>query len=259
MNTTSNSRAESADTRQSSQSSEGALPQVSDDEVNYAYNLFHAESMRHYRQVRVGLNKNFRPRKTLNPYEWSNFVHVLEMCRRNGFNPKSYIKYCFINRLAPHGKGRTIADVSYLLHYPQIADYSKNRASIEKLYAVYMGILKSVLKVRAMCEEGNMAPAKAIKGILSSGYLCSYVSSGAISRHFLSIIPNITTVVYECTKNSRNEERHLVEGLCETLRSYAPRAMEALDMFWPEAASMSVVELCAGKNQNKTVAKKRVA
>lgn len=201
--------------------------------------------MNHFRHVRIKLNKNFKPRKKLNPYEWSNFQHVIELCKRNGFNVKSYIKYCFLNRLVPHGKGRTISDVSYLMNFPQISDYSQNKEKIEKLYAIYISILKSVLKIRGMCKETGFTVQKTIKNILSSGFICSYVSTGTISRYFLSIIPNIDTILYEATKNDRNEERHLIDGLCSTIKQFTPKAREALEMFWPESVKMTIVELCS--------------
>lgn len=201
--------------------------------------------MKHYRRVFVKTNKNFRPRKKQNPYEWSNFVAVIRICKQNGFNVKSYIKYCFLNRLVCHGKGRAIQDISYLTHFPQISAYAKDKEEIEKLYAVYINILKTVLRIKKMRNESGLGIKQILNRILSSGQFANYLMTGVLSKNFVALIPNIDNYIYERTKNSHSEEHCIIEGLCDNIRKIALMSHKAMNMFWPEAADKSIAEICS--------------
>lgn len=217
---------------------------ISDDDINYAYNLFNAESMNKYRSVRVRLDRSFKARKARHKDEWANFEKLISMCREHEFNLKCYIKYCFHNRLVPHGKGKALRDVEYLLHYQQIAVYSRLKDTVEKQYKVYMNILKSVMRLKKTKNETGESITRILKEIFKSGHLGNYISSGVISRYFLALIPNITSVLYEATKNSVDEEHHLMDDLCSTIESYKKQSIDALRTFWPDACFKSIIQIC---------------
>ena len=171
-------------------------------------------------------------------------MEVARICKEHDFNPKLYVKWCFLQRLVPHGKGRTLKDVEYLTHFQQVMAFARERQTIESLYKVYIAIMKSVTRVRNTIREQKLTAAQVIKNIIMSGRFTDYISTGVVSRYFISLIPNISSVIYELTKDSRNEDLNVVSDLCQTLPSYSTKAVEALRMFYPLAINQSILKLC---------------
>ena len=225
-----------ADTRQSSN--------ISDDVINAVYNDFSAESMKTYRNVIVGLKRNFKKRKKTNKAEWDCFVRVVEICLENGFNLRSYVKWCFLNRLVPHGKGRALKDIEYLTHIQQIMAYASKKDEVEALYGVYLSILKTVMKVKDAMRENGATSAKVIKSLIVSGKMGLYITTGRISRYFLALMPNIENVMHELTHGQNTEDSHVVDDFCKCCGHHRQTASKAMKMFWPTASGKSVAEIC---------------
>lgn len=229
-----------ADTRQSSN--------ISDEVVNAVYNDFSAESMKTYRNVIVGLGRNFRKRKTTNKAEWNDFVRVVEICLENGFNVRCYVKWCFLNRLVPYGKGRALKDVSYLTHIQQIMAYASKKDEVEALYGVYLSILKSVLRIRDIkkgCSDSTVSSV--LKRIMSSGRLGMFLTTGRISRYFLALIPNVENVLHDMVHRNNDEDSRIVDDFCKCCPHYRKTSANAMRAFWPTAVGKSVIEICSGK------------
>ena len=56
--------------------SSSSVEEPSDDDINYAYNLFDAEKMKYFRNVFVRLNRDFRRRKTANQMNGRTFQRL---------------------------------------------------------------------------------------------------------------------------------------------------------------------------------------
>ena len=234
----------SSDSADSSTSQSSNTFEVSDDEVNLVYNAFSAEMMKTYHGVTVGLNRNFRRRKRTNFAEWSEAAKVVKLCHDNGFNLKCYVKYCFLARLVPHGRGRSLRDVSFLGHYQQLSAYGSRKDAIERMYRIYMNILRSVLRIKDFHRSSGKSVTAILKEVVSEGKLFDYVSSGVLSRHFLALIPNIGNFVHEQTARRRNTDSNVVWDFYCTLGKYREDAMEAMRTFWPTGLKGSIIELC---------------
>lgn len=227
-----------ADTEQSSP--------ISDELVNSVYNDFSAESMKTYKNVLVSLKRNFHKRKTANRAEWADFVRVIEVCRENGFNIRCFVKWCFLNRLVPHGKGRALSDIRYLTHIQQIMAYSSKKDEIEGLYEIYMSILKSVLRIKNTRKENpSKNTTEILKGLISTGRLGIYISSGRISRYFLSLIPNIENVLHDMLHRNNNEDSRIIDDFCRCCPHYRKNAALAMRVFWPSSCGRNIIELCS--------------
>lgn len=217
---------------------------ISDDAVNAVYNDFSAESMKTYRNVIVGLNRNFRKRKKTDRAEWDGFRRVIEICQENGFNLRCYVKWCFLNRLVPYGKGKCLRDVSYLTHIQQVVAYASKKDEVEGLYKVYMSILKTVLRIKDAKSGGSSTPLAVLKGIMGSGRLGMYLSTGQVSRYFLSLIPNVENALHDMVHADRDEDSRMVDDFCKCCGHYRRTALGAMRAFWPTAVGKSVIDLC---------------
>jgi hypothetical protein len=217
---------------------------ISDDTVNLIYNVFSAEMMKTYKNVLVNLNRNFKRRKTTNYAEWCIVKRVAELCEQYNFDLKCYIKYCFLNRLVPHGKGKGIKDIVFLTHYQQLSDYGNQQAEIERLYKIYINILKSIMRIKSFKNRTNKNTKDILKDIISSGQLFDYILTGVISKHFLVLIPNISNYVYRFSHNERTSDTHVVDNFCKTIGMYGKDAIAAMKMFYPSGLSKNIIQLC---------------
>lgn len=217
---------------------------ISDDSINFVFNVFTAESMKYYKNILVSLNRNFINRKITNPDEWKNCRKVIELCDKYHFNLKCYIKYCFIHKLATHNRGHVIADISKLTKFSCIAEYEREQKSIEQLYNIYMAITKSIMGIKNICREHSCSSKEAIIKLINSGRLMSYIATGMISRYFLSLIPNAKSVLHKHLTNA-NEHRVDVYNICSRIEEDKTEAYKALMMFYPSAIKKSIIDLCS--------------
>lgn len=217
---------------------------ISDDSINFVFNVFTAESMKYYKNIIVSLNRNFINRKITNPDEWENCKKVIELCNKYNFNLKCYIKYCFIHKLATHSMGHTVSDISKLTKFSCISEYEREQKNIEKKYSVYMAIMKSIMGIKNICKETGCSSKDAIIKLINSGRLMVYISSGIISRYFLSLIPNAKSVLHKHLTNS-NEHRDDVYNICSRIENDKIEAYKSLVMFYPSAIKKNIIELCS--------------
>jgi hypothetical protein len=221
---------------------------ISDDLINAVYNDFSAESMKYYKNIIVGLKRNFKRRKKTNKVEWNDFERVISLCMENKFNIRCYVKWCFLNRLVPHDKGHALKDISYLTHIQQIMAYSANKEEIESLYKVYISILKSIIRIKnTKKEQSDKSIEDIIKNVISSGRLGMFISTGGISRYFLSLIPNIENVSHDILHRNNNEDSHIVDDFCNCCQHYRKLSAKALKTFWPSAIGKNIIQLCSEK------------
>ena len=221
----------------------GIAREPTDAEINAAYNLFDAEKMKYYHNVFVKLDRDFSRRKTTKPSEWSDFADVIKLCRSGGFDLRSYIKYCYLNRLVPKSRGKSLSDISYLKNTPQIINYARNKDRIERLYAVYRSIQKSILLVRKLCSESGDGPKQSIKKLLTSERLSEYMTTGTLSPYFVALIPNASILIHNMI--GRREDGTVLVDFCNRIAKYSKDAAAALSMFFPSAMAKTVVELCS--------------
>lgn len=217
---------------------------ISDEMINFVFNVFSAESMKYYRGILVNLNRNFKKRKTTNPDEWLNCKKVIELCEKYKFSLKCYIKYCFLNKLVLKKRGQAISDIKLILKFPCIADYQRNQTEIEKLYNIYLSITKSTLLIKNYSTHENIKVNSAIRDILKSGRLSTMIATGVISRYFLSLIPNSSSVMYKVLTNT-SEDKAFINDLCSNIDKYKEDAMNSLRMFYPAALTKNIIQLCS--------------
>lgn len=228
----------------SEDSSAESVKEPTDDEINFAYNIFDAEKMKYFSNVFVKLNRDFRRRKTSRPSEWNDFAEVIKLCRINGFDLKCYIKYCFINRLVPKSRGKTLSDVSFLRNVPQVLDYARNKNNIERLYSIYRSIQKTIIVIRKMSKTNCESASNSIKKILSSKKLSTFISTGLISPYFIALIPNASKIIHSIFEK-RCEDGTVLLDFCNGIRHYGKSAIESLSMFYPSSMTKTVVEMCS--------------
>lgn len=215
-----------------------------DAEINRAYNIFDAEKLKYYRNVMASLHRDFTKRKDRHPKEWNDFMSVVRMCKANRFNLGCYIKYCFLNRLVPKARGKMLGDVSYLNNTPQLIDYARNKTEIERLFAVYRSIQRTIILVKRMIGENGGTPKTVIKDILSSGKLSHYVTTGMVSPYFISLIPKASQLVHTLMDRYEEDCTELMD-LCNRMEIYGKDAQKSMSMFYPNAMSKTILELCA--------------
>lgn len=215
-----------------------------DVEINRAYNIFDAEKMKYFKNVFVRLNRDFSSRKKAKPEEWSNFSEVIKICNANGFNLQCYLKYCFLKRLVPKGRGRSLSDISYLKNVPQILDYAKNRREIERLYKIYRSIQATIILIRKTSKQRSENAKTSIKRLISSDSLSTYITSGAVSPYFLALIPNVSRLIIGKIDKQCEDGVTLLD-FCNRSQIYAKNAISALSMFYPNSMAKSIVELCS--------------
>lgn len=224
--------------------SKAEMKEPTDDEVNFAYNIFDAEKMKYFSNVFVKLNRDFRRRKTTRPSEWKDFSEVIKLCKANGFDLKCYIKYCFLNRLVPKSRGKTISDISFLRNVPQVLDYARNKSNIERLYSIYRSIQKTIIMVRKMSKDNSESANETIKKILSSKKLSTFISTGLVSPYFIALIPNASNIIHKILEK-RCEDGTVLLDFCNGIRHYGKTAIDSLSMFYPSSMTKTVVEMCS--------------
>ena len=200
-------------------------------------------SVQYFQNVFVKLNRDFRRRKTTKPEEWKDFSEVIRLCAANGFDLQCYIKYCFLNRLVPRSKGRTISDISYLKNTPQLMDYASNRAKIERLYSIYRSIQKTIFLVRKINKETDSDSIHTIKNLLSSKRLSTYLSTGTVSPYFVALIPKSAMMIHKIIDRDCEDCVTLID-FCNRIGRYGKDAIASLSMFYPNAMAKTVVEMC---------------
>lgn len=216
----------------------------SDDDINYAYNLFDAEKMKYFKNVFVKLNRDFRRRKHEKPEEWKDFSDVIKLCRTNGFDLRCYIKYCFLNRLVPKSRGKVLSDISYLRNTPQLLDYARNRVEIERLYSIYRSIQKTILLIKRISKDNGYTAAQSIKRILSSKKLSTLISTGTVSPYFIALIPNANIIIHKIFGRSCEDCGTLID-FCNSIGRYGKNAIESLSMFYPNSMANTIIEMCS--------------
>ena len=224
--------------------SSSSVEEPSDDDIIYAYNLFDAEKMKYFRNVFVRLNRDFRRRKTAKPDEWKDFSEVIKLCKINGFDFQCYLKYCFLNRLVPKSRGKTLSDISYLRNTPQLIDYARNRTKIEKLYSIYRSIQKTILLIRKIKKETGETAMRSIKRILSSEKLSTYLSTGTVSPYFVALIPKANIIIHKIIDRDCEDGTTLID-FCNRINIYGKMAIESLSMFYPNSMTKTIVEMCS--------------
>lgn len=220
------------------------IAEPSDADINFAYNVFDAEKMKYFHDVFVSLKRDFTKRKNSKPSEWRDFANVVKMCRINKFNLKCYIKYCFLNRLVPKSKGRTLSDISFLRNTPQIMDYARNREKIERLYAIYVSIQKTIIVVRGICKKTGCTAKESIKKLLSSQQLSTYISTGTVSPYFIALIPKASVIIHNKIDRQCEDGTVLID-FCNRIAKYGKSAIESLSMFYPNSMTKTIVEMCS--------------
>jgi hypothetical protein len=216
----------------------------SDDDINYAYNIFDAEKMKYFNNIFVKTNRDFLRRKKSKPSEWNDFSEVVKLCRVNGFNLQCYIKYCFLNRLVTRSRGRSLSDISYLRNTPQIMDYARNKTEIEKLFSIYRSIQKSILLVRKMNREHGLETMQTIKKLLMSKKLSIFISTGTVSPYFVALIPKASIIIHAIL-DRRCEDGTTLIDFCNRIGIYSKEAIKSLSMFYPNAMTKTIVEMCS--------------
>lgn len=219
------------------------VDEPSDVEVNRAYNIFDAEKLKYYRNVMASLNRDFTKHKTTKPDEWKDFAAVVKLCRANGFKLDCYIKYCFLNRLVPKARGRMLGDVSYLRNIPQIIDYSRNKVEIERLFSIYRSIQKTIILMKRMVKESGGTPKSVLRDVFSSGKLSTYVTTGTMSPYFISLIPKAAQLIHKLMNRYDEDCGELID-LCNRIEIYGKNAQKAMSMFYPNAMTKTIMELC---------------
>jgi len=200
--------------------------------------------MRYYRGVNVKLDRSFHKHKKSNPEEWNQFREVIRICRRNSIDIRCFIKYCFLNRLVQHQKGRILKDICYLTHHQQLAAYMRDRENIEKCYRIYISILKTAMRMRNMAKERNEPTSATVMSVIGSEFLSNYITTGVVSRYFLALIPNMSTIIHEVVKRGASGDMDVLTDLCMYLPKYSAPAAKAMKMFWPLALNKSIIEIC---------------
>lgn len=216
---------------------------VDDCVVNSAYNYFNAERMLTYNGVHVKTDRSFIMHKTSNPNEWHDYESVIRLCKKNGFHLRCYIKYCFTTYLAPKAKGKSLSDIVYLRNYPQVIGYAKNKTEIERLYAIYLSIARTVMVVKKLCKANNQTVKEVIKQIFKSGRLSEYISTGSISQYFILMIPNIRAILFKYS-NEFSDDTIFINDLYSRSETIGKDAINSIKMFHPSMIGKSILTIC---------------
>ena len=104
--------------------------------------------------------------------------------------------------------------------------------------------MKSIMGIKNICKETGCSSKDAIIKLINSGRLMVYISSGIISRYFLSLIPNAKSVLHKHLTNS-NEHRDDVYNICSRIENDKIEAYKSLIMFYPSAIKKNIIELCS--------------
>ena len=206
--------------------------------------LFDAEKMKYFKNVFVKLDRDFTTRKRTHPSEWKDFSSVVRLCAANGFVLTCYIKYSFLNRLVTKSRGKVLSDVSFLSNTPQILAYAREKDEIERLYKIYRSIQKTILLVRKASKESGCTAKEALRKIVGSAKLSTYVSTGVVSPYFVALIPKAAVLLHGMLRQEEGDRVVLLD-LCNRMDIYGRDAHKAMTMFYPNSMTKSIVELCS--------------
>jgi hypothetical protein len=123
-------------------------------------------------------------------------------------------------------------------------DYASKKTKIEALYAVYRSIQKTILLVRRMAKDGDCSGREAIKSILSSRGLSRYLSTGVVSPYFVALIPKASVIIHGILDRKCEDGTTLID-FCNRIGIYSQKAIESLSMFYPNAMTKTIVEMCS--------------
>jgi len=201
---------------------------VSDEEVNRAYNYLMSENLYRTKGVYASTHRNFLPRKDARPAEWEKFKKLVRLCKEYKYNLRDYVKFSLWHVLSTKQGWQ---DPSKLCTIRCISEFAKEKQNVERLSKCYRHIYSSVMRISELCvANGFKTFGEFMKWANRTGRLSEYIYVGTVSRYIVAMIPDIErhAVKFDAVLRKTIEEMVLSDGISE-LRSLAVDSIREYD------------------------------
>ena len=202
---------------------------VTDDEVNKAYNYLMSENLYRVKHVYASTHRNFLPRKETKKAEWAKYVRLVRLCKQYKYNLREYIKFVTWHVLGTSSRNGW-QDPGNLCSFKCVEAFGREKEDIERRSRCYKHIYASTMRICELCNKLDLKSfGEFMKWANSSGRLSEMIYVGTVSRYIIAMIPDIERIAVSFDGVLRSTVQEMVlDDLCN-IRALAVSAIREYD------------------------------